>query len=509
MKKTTIIILVCLAILSMTACSSITDLIGDSSSTDSSIETTISSDTSSSDEISSVTNTNYTTSFSNDEIADMFTDRDLEADYDTSEATSVTLSGETVTITEEGVYILSGTISDGQIVVNATDSDKVQLVLNGVSINSNSSAAIYVMSADKVFITTASGTTNTLSTSGEYVTTEEEGVDAVVFCESDITFNGSGTLTINATYGHGIEGKDDVVFTSGTYNITSQNHAINANDSIRITGATFNIDSGKDAFQCENLDDLSKGYIYIASGTFTVTAVSDCFNSSSCLQIDGGTFDLTAGGGYTGVLNSITVGEGSGNTVMVTDTLEYGMKCFKAETMIFNDGVFNLSSYEDTIHCNGDLTINGGEFYILTGDDGIHSDLDLTINGGTIDIEYGYEGIEGENITINDGDISVKVLDDGINAGSSGALYINGGYIYVECQGDGLDSNGDFEMTGGTVVLNVSAIYTQGDSEIDVSGSVSYTGGTITDESGNTIDPTSSSSSSSSMFSPFSFSNRR
>ncbi len=498
--------ILCLVIITLTVSSLLSDLITnllfDSSSVEESYTYSSSSSSggsSSSSSSDSSTNTQTLTSFSDEDIADMFTDRDLDYDYDESTATSISLDDETITISEEGVYILSGSISDGQVIVEASDSAKIQLVLDGVTINSSSSAAIYVILADKVFITLADNSDNTLSTSGEYVDTDDEGVDAVVYSKSDITFNGTGTLTINATYGHGIEAKDDIAFTSGTYIITSKNHGINANDSIRIVNADFTIDSGKDGMQCENSDDTSKGYIYIASGTFTINSVADCMDASSCLQIDGGEFDLTGGNGYEGVLNSITVGEGSSGSVMATDTLEYSMKCIKAGTIIFNDGIFNLSAYEDTIHSNGDLTMNGGEFYIVTGDDAIHADYDLTINDAIIEIEYGYEGIEGDNITINGGTISVIVLDDGINAGSSsGTLTITGGDIYVACQGDGFDSNGDFEMTGGNVVLDVSAIYTAGDSEIDVTGSVSYTGGSIVDENGDEVSTSGSSSSSSS-----------
>lgn len=426
----------------------------------------------------------------------MFTERDLTSDYDSDEATAITLSGDSVTITEEGVYVISGSISDGQIIVDADDSAKIQLVLDGVSINCDSSAAIYVKNADKVFITLEDGTENTLSVSGDYVAIDDNNIDGAIFAKCDLTFNGTGALTINAEYGNGIVGKDDVAFTSGEYSITAANHGISANDSVRIVDSTFDIVSGKDGIQGENDEDGDLGFIYIESGVFNIDATADGIATSSYMLIEDGEFNISSGGGFVEVLNSITVGEGSGSTTFVTDTLEYSMKALKSAYMTINGGTFNLSSYEDTIHANGDFTINGGTFTLYSGDDAVHADYLLTINDGTIDIQEAYEGIEGDDITINGGDISVNVLDDGINVGSSsGLLSINGGDIYVFCNGDALDSNGSFEMTGGYVVLEVEAYYTGGDSEVDVSGDISFTGGTIVDEDGNEIDPTSSSTS--------------
>lgn len=169
------------------------------------------------------------------DTANMFSSRDLEVGYDEETCTKITLSGDgassdsdavqidgsTVTITDEGTYLLTGTLNDGQIIVNAEESDKVQLVLNGVNITSATSAAIYVAQADKVFVTTASGSENTLTNGGEYIAIDENNIDAVIFSKSDLTVNGEGTLTIEAKAGHGIVSKDDLVLTSGTYTITA------------------------------------------------------------------------------------------------------------------------------------------------------------------------------------------------------------------------------------------------------------------------------------------------
>lgn len=145
------------------------------------------------------------------------------------------------------------------VVVNAEDTDEVQLVLNGVEITNNTSAAIYILEADKVLIVTASGSENSLANGGEYVAIDDNNIDAVIFSKSDLTLSGEGTLTINAAAGQGIVSKDDLVFASGTYAITAASHGISGNDSVQITSGTYTITSGKDGIHAENTDDTSHG----------------------------------------------------------------------------------------------------------------------------------------------------------------------------------------------------------------------------------------------------------
>lgn len=258
---------------------------------------------------------------STESSSEMFTDRDLEIGYDEDTSAQITLtgsgascdsdavqiSGSTVTITDEGTYILSGTLENGMIVVSAEDTDKVQLVLNGVEISNDTSAAIYVLEADKVFITTAAGTENLLANGGEYIAIDDNNIDAVIFSKADLTLNGAGTLTINAAAGHGIVSKDELVLTSGTYVITAASHGISGKDSVRIASGTYTITSGKDGIHAENTDDTSLGHLYVAGGTFVITADGDGLSASSYLQIDDGEF-------------TITTGEGSASVTMTSDT---------------------------------------------------------------------------------------------------------------------------------------------------------------------------------------------
>lgn len=211
-------------------------------------------------------------------------------------SSGVSISGNIITITKEGTYVLSGALSEGQIVVDA-DSAKVQLVLDNADITCASSAAIYVKNADKTFITLAEGSENILMNTAEYEAIDDNNIDAVIFSKDDLTLNGKGTLTINSEYGHGIVSKDDLKLVGGTYNITAENHALSGKDSVRIAEGTYNLTSGKDGIHSENADDDEKGFVYIASGDFTIESTGDGIDASYVVQIDDGAFDITAGGG--------------------------------------------------------------------------------------------------------------------------------------------------------------------------------------------------------------------
>lgn len=211
-------------------------------------------------------------------------------------SSGVSISGNIITITKEGTYVLSGALSEGQIVVDA-DSAKVQLVLDNADITCASSAAIYVKNADKTFITLAEGSENILMNTAEYEAIDDNNIDAVIFSKDDLTLNGKGTLTINSEYGHGIVSKDDLKLVGGTCNITAKTHALSGKDSVRIAAGTYNLTSGKDGIHSENADEEEKGFVYIASGDFTIESTGDGIDASYVVQIDDGDFDITAGGG--------------------------------------------------------------------------------------------------------------------------------------------------------------------------------------------------------------------
>lgn len=410
---------------------------------------------------------------------DMFTERDLAGTYEesgavyvtfsddgiTGETAGVAINGQTVTITAEGTYIFSGTLSEGQIVVDA-DNAKVQIVFDNVDITCASSAAVYVKSAEKVFVTLAEGSQNTLRNTDEYVAIDDNNIDAVIFAKSDLTLNGTGSLTIVSAEGHGIVSKDDLKITGGTYDITAAGHALSGKDSVRIADGTFILTAEKDGIHAENADDEEKGYVYIADGDFTITSDGDGMDASNIVQIEDGTFDITAGGGAAnslkthesdmpggGMSQNIERPDGESMPQMgekpdeesmsqmgekpdeesmpqmgekpdgenmpqdtTTDESGTSTKGIKAGGgMYLNGGTYQIDSADDSIHSNANITIADGTYTLATGDDGVHADDALTVNGGTITVTESYEGLEGLTVTINDGTIDITARDDGIN----------------------------------------------------------------------------------------------
>ena len=427
---------------------------------------------------------------------DMFTERDLSGEYsDCIDITlsgttascadsSVSISGSTVTITAKGTYRLSGTLSDGQIVVNAPDTDKVQLVLDNAEITKKSGAALYVIQADKVFVTTVNGSTNTLASTGEFVSTDDNNVDGAVFAKSDIAFNGAGTMNISCETKHGVVTKDDLKIGGGTYNITSASQGLSGKDSVRIAAGTVNINSGTDAVHSENADDAAKGFIYIAGGTLELTSGRDCIDASSTLTVAGGTFNLLSGGGSS-----------SAQTYGGTDSESYkGMK--SAGVLTITEGTFTIDSLDDAVHSNTDVKIEGGKFEISTGDDGVHADNETAISGGEMNISKCYEGIEGLTVNISGGKITLTSSDDGINvaggndggmgggfghdmfsSGGDSKLTVSGGEITMTVNGDGLDANGSLEVSGGTVYIYGPT--RSGNGSLDYNQDGIITGGTV------------------------------
>ena len=467
--------------------------------------------------------------------SDMFTERDGKTEYDESKAVtihlngtsatassnSVNISGSRVTITEEATYVISGELTDGMLIVNAPDTAKLQIVLNGANITSKTSAALYILEADKVFVTLAEGTNNALANGGSFTAIDDNNIDGALFSKQDLTLNGTGSLTITSPAGHGIVCKDDLVVTGGTYTIHSASHAVDANDSVRISAATFTIDAGKDAVHCENTEDAEKGFIYISSGTIQAEAEGDGIAASAYLQIEDGTFDLLIGGGskngsqassgnYGGFMGGGHGGMRPGSSqssTTTTDENSASMKGIKAaNSLLISGGTFKIDSADDSVHSDVSVTINGGTFELASGDDAIHAEETLTITAGTFNITESYEGLEALNIDVKGGEFKIVASDDGLNAAGgtdssgttggrdgmfgggkhgmgggmssgNGSIIISGGNLYVKASGDGIDANGTLTISGGYIVVTGP---TQGDTAtLDYDRSATITGGTF------------------------------
>lgn len=316
--------------------------------------------------------------------SELFTDRDLEQTADLSDAIHYALSdGEDIEITAEGVYVLSGAASGVTVYVDADDQAKVQIVLDGASIENEDFPCIYVKEADKVFVTTTD-TDNTLSVTGTFTADGDTNTDGVIFSRSDLVMNGTGTLNISST-DNGIVCKDDLKITGGTYNITASSKTLEANDSIRIAGGVFSLTAGTDTLHAENDDDDSLGYIYICGGDFTLDAGDDAIHAVSVTEIDGGTFAITAGEGIEGTYIQINGG------IIDIQASDDGMNAAQKSsaywpTLEINDGEITVvmgSGDTDGIDSNGDLYINGGHIDV-TGGSTFDYDGTGEFNGGTL-----------------------------------------------------------------------------------------------------------------------------
>ena len=478
---------------------------------------------------------------------------DMDVGYDESEAATITFSdtdvqlsgsgveanGTDITITSAGTYILSGSCSDGRIIVDAGKKAEVRLVFNGLDLTCKDNAPILVTKADKVYITMEDNTENVISDSGEYELSEDENTDAAIFSKADLTINGEGSLTVNANYKHGVVSKDDLVITGGNITVTSVSTAIEGKDSVKISGGTFNISAGTNGIRSTNTEDTEKGFISISGGTFNITANGDGIEAETVLSVDGGEFNITTGGGSanasmksdgtpngdwqndmggdpptppdgtnggapdmqqtdnTTELNVETLSASSQDQTSDTDSESTSAKGLKTEgNLEITAGTFNIDSADDSFHCGGDMIISGGTLNAASGDDGMHSDNNLSISDGEITISKSYEGIEGLTVTISGGNIDVTSSDDGVNcAGGSDTssddrmgrdqfaaqegvyLSITGGTLNVDAGGDGLDSNGDFYMEGGTVYI--SGPTNGGNGALDYNGEATIKGGTI------------------------------
>ena len=469
--------------------------------------------------------------------ADMFTERDLARTYEESGAVYVTLSGDgitgemdgvaingqTVTITAEGTYIFSGTLSEGQIVVDA-DNAKVQIVFDNVDITCASSAAVYVKSAEKVFVTLAEGSQNTLRNTDEYVAIDDNNIDAVIFAKSDLTLNGTGSLTIVSAEGHGIVSKEDLKVTGGTYDITAAGHALSGKDSVRIADGTFILTAEKDGIHAENADDEEKGYIYIADGDFTITSDGDGMDASNIVQIEDGTLDITAGGGAANSLkthesdmpggpgggmpqngekldgesmpqmgekpdgeNMTEMGKRPDGTTPPEKPSQTDQSDTADETAAPDNATDHQSSSAETtedtttdesgtstkgIKAGGGMYLNGGTYQIDSADDSIHSNANITIADGTYTLATGDDGVHADDaLIVNGGTITVTESYEGLEGLT---VTINDGTIDITASDDGINTAGEkMELNGGYIHILA------GGDGVDSNGDLTINGGEI------------------------------
>ena len=395
------------------------------------------------------------------------------------------VSGGAVTISAAGTYVLSGTLTEGRVLVDAKG-EEVVLVLNGADITCSYGSPIYIYKSSTTTIHVMEGTENTLTDGAAYTFADEysseadEEPNACLYSKSDLVIQGAGTLTVNANYNNGITSKDTLAIRDLTLTVSAVNHGINGKDSNQIDSAVITVTCGGDAIRSTNDTDTALGWVSISNSVLDLTAGEDGVQAETALTMSSGNYNITSGGG---------------STVQPSDeTSAKGLKAGTALTLA--GGIYILDCSDDAVHSNGDVTVSGGVYTVSTGDDGFHADEVLTVSGGEITVLTSYEGLEGTTVDISGGTVYVTASDDGVNAGggkdgsgfggfgpgsnfggdSDCIITISGGYLYVSAGGDGLDSNGSAVMSGGTVIMSSTGT---GDGALDYESSFDLTGGTL------------------------------
>ena len=410
--------------------------------------------------------------------------------YDASSATTIALTGTAATVTGDGAtadgsvvtvsapgtYVVSGTLSDGQIIVNSPDDGTVQLVLAGASITSSSDSGIRVDEGDKTVLILADGTTNTVADGATYPDAAEQ--NAAIWSDDDLSIGGSGTLTVTASFEDGIASKDGLVIADGTITVAAPDEGIRGKDYLVIRGGTLDVTAGGDGLKSDEDEDADLGYVLLAGGTITVDADGDAVTAETDALVTGGTLALRSGGGA-----SITPGDAS------TKGLKAGV------LLVVDDGALTIDASDDGVHSDGTVVLNGGTVEIATADDAVHAELTLTVNGGDILVTQSYEGLESVlgNLVVNGGTIGVTASDDGFNLSGDGDdpngvegaadpydMVFNGGWVTITSGNDGIDSNGSIVMTGGCLAITGPIPGTRPEQgAIDYNGDFEITGGVL------------------------------
>ncbi len=406
--------------------------------------------------------------------------------------------GSIVTVSREGVYRAGGFSSDGQIIVDCSDSDDVTIIFDNLTLSNNKAPALWCLEADTLTVSLPENTSSSLSDGSERSSADIP--DAAIYSKGDLYFNGKGTLTVNGNSNNAIQSKDSLTILECSLEVVSSDDGIVGKDSVEIgEGADISIKSGGDGIRSTNTEDEGRGNIYIGECSLNINSGADGIQAAAALTVDSSAVlnIITGGGSENGEVHSDGFGgwNREENTAAENNS---SMKGLKASSAIFiNGGNLNADCADDTVHCNGDITVSGGILSLASGDDGIHADSALTITDGEITVSKSYEGLEANVITVSSGNIDVISSDDGINvaggndSSSSGGkwgndmfandesclLSVSGGRISVNASGDGVDSNGSIKMSGGEMI--VSGPTNSGNGFLDYAGDFEITGGTL------------------------------
>ena len=406
-------------------------------------------------------------------------------------------SGNIYTLSKAGSYDLSGKL-DGQIIIEAGEDDVVEINLDGVTIEYSYDSPIKAVSASKVEISAKKGTDNVITDKRSKKTVEDENQgEGAISADVDLKLKGTGTLVVTGNYNNGVHTSKDLTIQKLTLKSTGYNNGIKGKDSVTITSGTIQAYAVTgNGIKTDDSDVSSKGNqrgtITINGGNVYVDSLHDGIDASYNIVVD----QLDSE-----VETQISVKTGTNSTNYSKSSFkadsEKGLKA--ANNIIVNNGTIQIAASDDAIHANygdtlengskgeGNITVNGGNIQVASGDDGLHADNTLTVTGGRIVVTGATEGFEANYMYISGGYSYIYGTDDGVNISKKSfnncAFVMTDGYLDVAVRSgdtDGIDSNGNFTLSGGTIVTRGSpGTQSNMSTGLDVDGTVSMTGGTL------------------------------
>jgi len=418
---------------------------------------------------------------------------------------AVAIEGSDIAITAPGTYRLTGALDDGAVAVASSGDGVVRLLLSGADITNSDGPAISVTDAEKVVVVLVNGTDNRLSDGATYAeaAADADAPNATLYSTADLTIFGEGSLTVTGLSNDGIASKDGLIIASGAITIDAADDGVRGKDYVLVKDGSLTVVSGGDGIKSDNDEEAGKGVVAIADGEISITAEGDGIDAATDVSVVGGALSV--------------VSCGCAGATLADDASAKGVK--GTSNVVISGGDITIDSADDAIHSNGAIAVSGGTMLLSSGDDGMHADTSIDVTGGAITVARAYEGIESARISIGAGTIDITCDDDGLNAGggadssgmtpggapgdtpgvtSGGAgrgrdhfssaqggetesgdylIAITGGTITIDAEGDGVDSNGSIEMSGGTVVVHGPS--RSGNGALDCNGTFDVAGGTI------------------------------
>lgn len=400
------------------------------------------------------------------------------------------------TIKTAGTYTCSGRL-EGQILVEAGEDDEVVLELDGATIAYDQDSPIKAVTASKLEVSAKKETQNSVLDKRAAKSSEQELGEGAISADVDLKLKGSGTLVVDGGYNNGVHTSKDLTIQKLSLKATGYNNALKGKDNVTISSGTVQAYAKTGNGIKTDDSDLSqkgkqRGTIAIHGGSIYVDSLRDGIDAS---------YDVTIDEEDSLVPTTVIVKTGTNATYYSKSTFkadsEKGIKA--ANNISVASGTIQVAASDDAIHANygdaldngeqgqGNITVSGGVIQVASGDDGLHADNTLSVQGGTITVTGSTEGFEANYVNISGGASYIYGTDDGVNCSKKSfnncGFAMSGGYLDVAVRSgdtDGIDSNGYWTLTGGTIVTRGSPGTAQGMSTgLDVDGTLSMTGGTL------------------------------